>query len=460
VTLLPSPAPLPGWRQSPPDCYNTKGYDHALDEGGSMVAASPFQGLRFDRAVVGDPCRVTAPPYDVITAEGRDAYEAMHPYNVVRLILARGQDDDPGYGQVAKLLSSWCDEGALLLDPAPMLYVYEEAYTVRGERRRLRGVLASVILDDSGEAVLPHERTMIAPVADRLHLLEATRTNLSPVFGVYSGSGRSAAALGEVTAAAPVVDCLDETGTGHRLWPVGDPERIAAWCRALADQRVLIADGHHRYRTALAYRDAMRRAAPDHPAAPWERTLMLLVDIDQHGPTVLAIHRLLPELPPEAVLAALARDFDAHPVAGPLELEARLERLPPGAIGYGLYGGGRSVLLVARDPAAFAARTGLDHPPLDVEILHGPVLAGLLGVRDTERQIAYESDLAEAAAQVDRGASASLLVLRPAPFPAVVQIAERGRILPPKTTFFYPKPRDGLVLRPLEPETFARPPQR
>jgi uncharacterized protein (DUF1015 family) len=427
-----------------------------------MVAASPFQGLRFDRAVVGDPCRVTAPPYDVITPESRDAYEAMHPYNVVRLILARGGRDDPSrYAQVAKLLTSWHEEGALLLDPAPALYVYEEAYTLRGERRRLRGVLASVTLDDNGDSVVPHERTMVAPVADRLRLLEATRANLSPVFAVYSGSGRPEAALGAVDETPPAVDCLDETGTGHRLWPVSDPRRIAAWCRALADKRVLIADGHHRYRTALDYRDAMRRAEPGHPTAPWEQTLMLLVDIDRHGPAVLAIHRLLSGATAEAVLEALGGDFEARALRTPLELEAELDRLPPGAIGYGLYGGGgRALLLVARDPAALAARTGLDHPPLDVEVLHGPVLAGLLGVRDPERQVTYESDLAQAVARVDRGDFASLLALRPAPFSAVVDVAQRGRTLPPKTTFFYPKPRDGLVLRPLEPEDYpVRPPR-
>lgn len=424
-----------------------------------MVAAAPFQGLRFDRAVVGDPCRVTAPPYDVITPDSREAYEAMHPHNVVRLILARGGRDDPGrYAQVAKLLASWRDEGALLLDTAPSLYVYEEAYTVRGERRLLRGVLASVTLDDSGETVVPHEGTMVAPVADRLHLLQATRTNLSPVFAVYSGSGRAAAALGEVTA-PPVVDCLDETGTGHRLWPISDQQRIAAWRQAMADERVLIADGHHRYRTALAYRDAMRQVEAGRSAAPWEQTLMLLVDNDLHGPTVLAIHRLLAGVPAEAVLAAVAADFETLPVASPLELEAALDRLPPEAIGYGLYGGGRSLLLVARRPAELVARTGLDHPPLDVEILHGPVIAGLLGVRDVERQVAYESDLGEAIARVDRGRFQTLLALRPAPFPRVVGIAGLGRTLPPKTTFFYPKPRDGLVLRPLEPETFARPPR-
>ena len=448
-----------------------------------MVAAAPFQGLRFDPAVVGDPGKVIAPPYDVITPEARDAYEAMNPYNVVRLILARGDRDDPGrYAQAAKLLSCWRDEGALALDPLPALYLYEEAYTIRSERRLQRGVLASVTLDDSGEVILPHEGTMLAPVADRLRLLEATRANLSPIFGVYAAGGRGTAALDHVTGTDPAVDTVDEVGVGHRLWPVTDRATVSHWCELLAHQDVLIADGHHRYRTALAYRDAMRRAVPNGGRAalnggpaPWDQTMMLLVDIDQEGPTVLAIHRLLADLPPETVLAGLAQDFEvrelrpagaqaagargagARAASGASELEAEVERQPRGTIAFGLYGGGRSWLLVARDPAELAARTGLDHPPLDVEVLHGPALSGLLGVRDPERQVVYSGDLGHARAQVDQGAFASLLVLRPAPFPAVVEIAQRGRILPPKTTFFYPKPRDGLVLRPLDPEAFGAP---
>ncbi len=423
-----------------------------------MVAAAPFQGLRFDPAVVGDPGAVTAPPYDVITPQAREAYEGMNPYNVVRLILAHGGPDGPGrYEEAAKLLTCWRDEGALVLDPQPALYLYEEAYTIRGDRRLQRGVLASVTLDDSGEVILPHEGTMVAPVADRLRLLAATRANLSPIFGVYAGGGRAATALEHVTATDPAVDTVDEVGVAHRLWPVTDPATISGWCELLAHQDVLIADGHHRYRTALAYRDAMRRTAPDRRPAPWDQTLMLLVDIDQQGPTVLAVHRLLADLPAETVLAGLAQDFEVRPASGADELEAELDRQPGQAIAFGLYGGGRSWLLVARDPARLAARTGLDYPPLDVEVLHGPVLTGLLGVRDPERQVAYSSDSGHACAQVDRGAYASLLVLRPARFPAVVEIAQRGRTLPPKTTFFYPKPRDGLVLRPLDPEAFAAP---
>jgi uncharacterized protein (DUF1015 family) len=455
--------------------------------GGSMVAAGPFRGLRFDPAVVGDPGAVIVPPYDVITPEARDAYEAMNPYNVVRLILARdGRDDSSRYEQAAKLLESWRDEGALLLDPVPSLYLYEEAYAIRGERRVQRGVMANVTLDDTREVILPHEGTMVAPVADRLRLLEATRANLSPIYGLYAGGGRAAAAIEHVTEAAPAVDAIDEAGLGHRLWPISDPATIARWSELLADQKVLIADGHHRYRTALAYRDEMDRAgagggrgsgaggspsaAPGAPgsgaasasdgAAPWHQTLMLLVDIDQQGPSVLPVHRLLAGVPAEVVLARLQEDFQIGPAASPSELEAQLEREPRQRVAFGLYGGGQTRLLVARDSQALRSRTGLDHTPLDVEVLHRTVLEGMLGLRDLEHQVAYSNDLAAACRQVDQGEFATVVALRPAPFSGVLEVAQRGRILPPKTTFFYPKPRDGLVLRPLHPEAFAAPSRR
>jgi uncharacterized protein (DUF1015 family) len=455
-----------------------------------MVAAAPFRGLRFDPAVVGDHAQVTAPPYDVISPEAREAYEAMSPYNVVRLILARpgpadGPEADPDgpvdYRQVAGLLADWRAQGILRSDTAPCLYVYEEIYELRGTRRVQRGVLASVTLDDTGTWVVPHERTMVGPVADRLRLLEATGVNLSPVFGVYAGAGRPAAVLDEMTATEPALDCVDETGVRHRLWPVADPATIAAWREAMAPQRILIADGHHRYRTSLAYRDAMRAAqaaggdgpgtrAPGTGRAartgtgaaagrtgtgaaqdgPWEELLMYLVDADLHGPAVLAIHRLLADLDGPTVLAGLEGDFEARPAGSVAEAEELLGRLPEEAVAFGLYAGGRSWLLVARDPSALAAEAGRDRRMLDVEVLHGPVLSKRLGVSDFEGRVAYESDLAAAAARVDEGAAASLVILRPARFGAVAAIAAGGEILPQKTTYFYPKPRDGLVMRPLD----------
>jgi uncharacterized protein (DUF1015 family) len=426
-----------------------------------MVAAAPFRGLRFDPAVVGDHAQVTAPPYDVISPEARAAYEAMSPYNVVRLILARpGPHDRPqaerdgtsDYRHVADLLARWQADGVLRRDAATCLYVYEETCDLRGARLVQRGVLAGVALDDTGTWVVPHERTMAAPVADRLRLLEATGVNLSPVFGVYAGAGGPAAVLDDVTGTEPALDCVDEAGVRHRLWPVADPGRIAAWRERMASQRVLIADGHHRYRTSLAYRDAARAANGGRPG-PWDELLMFLVDADLHGPAVLAIHRLLADLDGVAALAGLEGDFDARPAGSPVEAERLLAGLPGDAVAFGLYAGGRSWLLVARDPAALAAEAGRDRRMLDVEVLHGPVLSKRLGVSDFEGRVVYESDLGAAVAMVDASAAASLLILRPAPFGTVAAIAAGGEILPQKTTFFYPKPRDGLVLRPLEADT-------
>ncbi|HKE99907.1 MAG TPA: DUF1015 domain-containing protein [Actinomycetes bacterium] len=421
-----------------------------------MVTANPFRGLRFDPAVVGDPGRVLAPPYDVISPQAREGYEAASPYNMVRLILSREPAEvGDRYDQAAKLLRSWVDERALVLEAAPALYAYEQRYTLAGERRVQRGVLASVPLDPDGSLVLPHERTMTGPVADRLRLLAATDVNHSPVFAVFAGEGAARGAVAAMCAGPAALDCTDETGVGHRMWPVTDPGLIATWQAALAGRRLLIADGHHRYRTSLAYRAQMRAAYPGHPEGPWDELLMFLADADDEGPSVLPIHRLCAGVTAEAIVTAAADLFDARPVAGPAEARQAIDDGPRERPAFGVHGQGRTWALVARDPARLAAETGRDRP-LDVEVLHGPLLARRLGVVDFEHRVVYEPDLHEGAARVDRGEFGALVVLRPVTVAAVLERARNGEILPQKTTFFHPKPRDGIVLRPLEPDAFKR----
>jgi hypothetical protein len=337
---------------------------------------------------------------------------------------------------VAALLARWQADGVLRRDTSTCLYVYEEIYQLRGTRRVQRGVLASVALDDTGTWVVPHERTMAAPVADRLRLLEATEVNLSPVFGVYAGAGGPAAVLDGVTATEPALDCADETGVRHRLWVVADPDRIAAWRERMAPQRVLIADGHHRYRTSLAYRDASAGRQRRPARGPGTSS-----SCSWSTPTCTARR----SWPSTGCWPTGRRDGAGRPrgrlrrpaAASPAEAERRLGGLLEEAVAFGLYSGGRSWLLVARDPAGLAAEAGRDRRMLDVEVLHGPVLSKRLGVSDFEGRVGYESDLAAAVAAVDQGAAASLLILRPARFGAGGRDRRRRRD---------PAPEDDVLL--------------
>jgi uncharacterized protein (DUF1015 family) len=417
-----------------------------------MVSAHPFRGLRFDPAVVGDPGRVVAPPYDVVSPEARAAYEASSPYNMVRLVLAQNGDGGEAHDSVPALLARWAAEGALTLEDVPAVYLYEQTYTVGGERRVQRGVLAAVTLDDTRTRILPHERTMDAPVADRLRLLEATEANLSPVFGLYEGGGATAAVLDAMGAGIPALDCVDEIGIGHRMWPVTDPDLIAAWRSEVGRHQLLIADGHHRYRTSLAYRDAVRAARPGAAPGAEDAILMFVADTDAEGPSVLPIHRLLAGRDADAVVSAVADVFAAKPVEGPAEAAALLATAPPDLPTFGLYGGGRTWVLTASDPAALEAEVGAGRAPLDVEVLHGPVLGTRAGVGDFSTEVVYEADLDRAVAQVDKGEFGAVVILRPVRVGSVFEIARAGGVLPQKTTFFYPKPRDGIVLRPFDPD--------
>jgi uncharacterized protein (DUF1015 family) len=472
-----------------------------------MVTVNPFRGLRFDPDVIGDPGRVLVPPYDSITPRARSTFEACSGYNMVRLIL----DPAGRYDHAAKLLRSWVDEGALRPEGTASLYVYEQASApgrmggcadrgvggsagpgagpgakpgteperkpgTRGEgsgaasgegsggRRLQRGLLASVPLDSSRTWILPHERTMPGPVADRLRLLTATRANLSPIFGLYAGQGASVQLLDASTTGEPVIDCVDESGTRHRLWPVADPVLIAAWRALLADRQVLIADGHHRYQTSLEYRAAWHARHPGAKLGPADEVLMFLADADAEGPSILPMHRLLARVGPDELLRATADLFDAGRLAGgPEAATAALDRLPGDQPAFALHGSDGTWLLTARDPGGLAARVGgargggstdADGPRanralLDVDVLHELVLSGRLGVAD-DAAVGYQVDRDLATRQVAEGRYQSLVVLRPVPFPVVLDIARAGGTLPPKTTWFSPKPRDGLVLRPFD----------
>jgi uncharacterized protein (DUF1015 family) len=434
----------------------------------------PFRALRYDVATIGDPARVVAPPYDVISAAEQERLLARHPANVVRLDLPRiepGEEPDDRYRRAARTLAGWRSDGTLHKDPHPSIYVYEQTYRVPGSdvARTQRGFFGRIRLEAFGpdSGVLPHERTLAGPREDRYRLLRATGVNTSPVVGLYTdrdGAGR--AVLEAVTGTAPDLDIVDDDGVRHRLWAVPADGDAAATVAPLLDAPtggpVTIADGHHRYETALRYRDERRmtRSCEEDPA--FDYILMLLLDTVAEPVTVLPTHRIVRGLGDDGAATLLRRLSELFEVRRDVtegELRDRFEAaaLAPGGSGrFGFWTRAGGALLAARRqafephlPAGGAALRGLD-----VTLL-GVALERLLGI-DADAvdggAIAYSKSAADAIARVDAGidgADAAFL-LEPTPVASVVAIAQDGDVMPQKSTYFYPKALTGLVINPHE----------
>lgn len=438
-----------------------------------MPEIRPFRALRYDPEAVGDLAAIVAPPYDVISPEGEAQLLARHPKNVVRLDLpgiAPGEEPDERYRRAARTLAAWRSDGTLHKDPRSALYVYEQTYRVPGTEaeRTQRGFFGRLRLESfgPGSGVLPHERTLEGPREDRYRLLRATGVNTSPVVGLYDDpSGATAPILAMIAAGPARTDLHDDEGVRHRLWVVeadGDGAELVTQVLAAASAGpITIADGHHRYETALRYRDERRmsRSCEEDPA--FDYLLMLLLETTAEPLTVLPTHRLVRGL--EAHGLARLREgldglFDSRS-AGRAELERTFGNgLAVGGAGrFGLWTrDGGSILTARRD--AFDGRVpgaGEAVSRLDVWLL-GVALERLLGIDEAAvaggERIAYTKSVADAIARVadsEDDADAAFL-LEPTPVPSITAVARSGEVMPQKSTYFYPKALTGLVINPHE----------
>jgi uncharacterized protein (DUF1015 family) len=435
----------------------------------------PFRALRFDPSVVGDLGDVVAPPYDVVDPERRAELVARHPANVVRLDLPAeepGDEPDERYRRAARTLAAWRSDGTFRKDPHPSIYVYEQTYCVPGTaiERTQRGFFARLRLEsfEPGSSVLPHERTMTGPKEDRYKLLRATGVNTSPVVALYRDVGaRSVQLLDELTQRTAAIDVTDDESTHHRLWAVpadgAEPDPSVAALLALAGRgAVTIADGHHRYETALRYRDERRmtRSCDEDPA--FDYLLVLLVEADEPL-TVLPTHRLVRvgagTGSRQEVLARARELFDVEEVDRD-RLIATFESPIEGGHGrLGVWLGGANgpagAIVTARREAfgPFLPPGGGAVQRLDVTLL-GVALERLAGVDAAAvagGAIGFTKSAREALDLVDRGDEFdAAFLLEATPVAEILAVAADGDVMPQKSTYFYPKALTGLVINPHE----------
>jgi uncharacterized protein (DUF1015 family) len=422
-----------------------------------------FRPLRYNPAAVGDLAAVVAPPYDVISDRDRDAFYERSEFNSVRLILNRDADR---YGAAAALLRQWRADGVLVRDREPALCYYVENFEIGGVAYERTGLISAVRLQAFSEGhIRPHERTFARAKQDRMHLLRACRTNLSSIFGLVPGGPDLLAPARRESGRRPAdIDLRQGNGWHHRVWLLRQPELIESIERAFADQTVFIADGHHRYETALEYRDERRLAASGDPDAGYEFIMMYLTSMHDPGLVVLPTHRILwngAGIKPGQLLQRLKESFDVRTfnVSDTAGLRAALAQAPHGrAFGLAMVGIGERFLVTLTDAKLLERFAGNMAPAvraLDVTLLDAIVLRGLAGLDSTTAErsgrLTYVHDDIEALAAVDAGAEAVFL-LAPPHLEDVEAVCLSGETMPQKSTYFFPKLLTGLVFNPLDDE--------
>jgi len=435
-----------------------------------MADIIPFRALRYDPQQVSVAQAVTQ-PYDKITPAMQERYYAASPYNLVRIILGRREAaDSPAnnvYTRAAADFRTWRNHGVLRQDSAASLYVYSQRFKApgNGEHERRGFIGLGRVEDYSARVVYRHEQTLAKPKADRLDLLRATHAHFGQIFMLYEDSGEIDAALAAGTGTAPVTEVTDEYQVVNRLWQVSDPGLIASVQKFMSDKKLIIADGHHRYETALNYRNERRAADASAGAnAPHEFLMMTFVNLNSPGLVVLPTHRVVRGLD-----AFSADNFQraSRELFEVEEIDPALDATRAAAVLRDRGKSGVTLLAVTANRAfllsklrlagaASAMLAGLSarQQALDVVQLHKCLLEGILKLSEEsireQRNLSYVRDADEALAQVRTGKADIAFLMNPCRVQQVRDVAFAGEVMPQKSTDFYPKLLSGLAIYALD----------
>jgi uncharacterized protein (DUF1015 family) len=414
-----------------------------------MPDIKPFRGILYNQEAVelGD---VVAPPYDVISPQQQAFLYEKSSYNIIRLILGRERDR---YASAARCLEEWRQKEILIQDGQPCMYVLTQTFHVAGNEKNRRGFVAACHLEDIGKgSIFPHEKTLAKPIKDRLQLFQSTNALFSQIFGLYSDTKHL---LGKyLDADLPVTGEVEYEGVVHRISRLNDPLAIASIAEYLKNQKVCIADGHHRYETALLYRDLQRLKNPRHSGREaYNFVPMYFTNMNDPGLHVLPTHRVLRNIvgfDAASFLEELKGYFQLSVEPSAEKLLTHLREKKTGAFGLVLPRSPRFLLLALKSFSTPFARRGPGKlPTLDVELLHSLILGEILKLSASSLQndgnIDFEKDEAKVIQAVSQGEAQAAFLLNPTPVEKVRVAAESGKPMPQKSTFFFPKLLSGLL---------------
>ena len=426
-----------------------------------MAEIRPFRALRYDLEQAGTIGQLTCPPYDIISEDQRREYLSRNGYNIIRLELPR-EGEDP-YQQAAETLAQWRQEGILRFDMDPGMYLYEEEFLSQvdqGQRRSVLGLVCLVRLTDFSQGVvLPHEETLSKAKEDRFRLMTATQCNFSSIYSLYRDeTGATRQRLLHLKETCPPRYDFSDGLVTHRLWVINDTEVLDALREDFAGRKLYIADGHHRYETALRYRDTLAEQGTYLPGAGY--VMMTLTDMEDPGLTVFPTHRLVRGLEgfdAAALKEACGRDFTLEEQPSRQASQQALDTAyQEGRHAFALYDGAGWTVLTLKDPAVMEQLlpgTSPAYRQLDVSILHSLVLERLLGIDKenmaNQKNLTYTRSAQEAEESVDKGESQCCFLLNPTRVEEIGQVAQNGEKMPQKSTYFYPKLITGLVMNSL-----------
>ena len=421
-----------------------------------MAEISPFQGIRFNKSKVGDLAQVICPPYDVISPEEQKAYHERSEYNIIRMEAGLEYEDDTPvsnrYTRARDIMDQWLKDGVFDIDTAETYYIYEQCFTYRDTRKRRMALIAFVMLEPwENKVILPHERTAMGVKTERLELMRTCRADISPIFGLYDDPGNRVGKFMQpkMLPSKQLVDITlgDET---HKVWKANEPEFVQRVSHFMSPKPIYIADGHHRYETALAYRDERRQMSPSHSNYDaFNFVMMALVPFTDPGLIMLPIHRLVKGISSD-VLAGLperlAEYFDI--TESPLDKMEMDESKVTAIRIVGLKEGVVLNLRVKRDISLKDLMPGHSsaYQRLDVSAVETIIMEKLLDSPFQRGDVMYSADIKESLGLVNKGQYQFAVLVSPMPVAAIKSIADAQDRMPRKSTYFHPKLPTGLVL--------------